>query len=169
MGVAFRVPRLNWVLRAFYGHYYQPPPLVTATGPLLGYATARISPSRPLYGERDKQWEASLIIPYRGWNLQVDNYQTNARNWLDHNNIGISNLFWPITWYGALIQGWDLSLRSPNVVASRPSPLGLRQSDCAGHFAHQRRTDLSGFNDQTCPLLHYRRAMPRGAMIRETH
>ena len=104
---------MNWVLRAFYGHYYQPPPLVTATGPLFGLANSQDFTFSPLHGERDKQWEASLIIPYRGWNLEVDNYQTNARNWLDHNNIGESNLFWPITWYAALIQGWNLTLRSP--------------------------------------------------------
>ena len=113
VGVALRVPRLNWVLRAFYGHYYQPPPLVTATGPLLGYANSQDFTFAPLQGERDKQWEASLIIPYRGWNLEIDNYQTRATNWLDHNNIGNSNLFWPITWYAALIQGWDVMLRSP--------------------------------------------------------
>ena len=29
------VPRLNWTFRAFYGHYYQAPPLITASGPLL--------------------------------------------------------------------------------------------------------------------------------------
>jgi hypothetical protein len=115
VGVALRVPRLNWVLRAFYGHYYQPPPLVTATGPLLGFANSQHFTFAPLYGERDKQWEASLIIPYRGWNLQVDNYQTNAENWLDHNNIGNSNLFWPITWSSALIQGWDLTLTLSSV------------------------------------------------------
>ncbi|MGA7462673.1 MAG: TonB-dependent receptor, partial [Candidatus Korobacteraceae bacterium] len=40
-------------------------------------------------------------------------YKTDARNWLDHNNIGESNLFWPITWYGAVIRGWDLMLHSP--------------------------------------------------------
>ncbi len=152
VGVAFRVPRLNWVLRAFYGHYYQPPPLVTATGPLLGYANSQNFTFAPLYGERDKQWEASLLIPYKGWNLEVDNYQTNARNWLDHNNIGNSNLFWPITWYAALIQGWDLTLRSPmlwhrlqahlvyaNQIAQATSPIngGLICPDP---------------NDQTCPL-----------------
>ncbi|MGO9303150.1 MAG: carboxypeptidase regulatory-like domain-containing protein, partial [Candidatus Korobacteraceae bacterium] len=113
VGVAVRVPRLNWVLRAFYGHYYQPPPLVTATGALFGLANSQNFTFAPLEGERDKQWEASLIIPYRGWNLEVDNYQTNASNWLDHNNIGESNLFWPITWYRAVIQGWDTTLRSP--------------------------------------------------------
>jgi hypothetical protein len=115
VGIAVRVPHLNWVLRGFYGHYYQPPPLVTATGALLGLANSQNFTFAPLHGERDKQWEASLIIPYRGWNLEVDNYQTTATNWLDHNNIGESNLFWPITWDAALIQGWDLTLRSPTL------------------------------------------------------
>jgi len=27
VGAAIRVPRLNWVLRGFYGRYYQAPPL----------------------------------------------------------------------------------------------------------------------------------------------
>lgn len=113
LGAAIRIPRLNWVLRGFYGHFYQAPPLVTATGALLGYANSQDFTFAPLHGERDKQWIASVIIPYRGWNVEVDNYQTTATNWLDHNNIGESNLFWPITWAGAIIQGWDLTLRSP--------------------------------------------------------
>jgi hypothetical protein len=113
VGIAVRVPRLNWVLRGFYGHYYQPPPLVTATGALMGLANSQNFIFTPLQGERDKQWELGLIVPYHGWNLEVDNYQTKASNWLDHNNIGESNLFWPITWDAALIQGWDLTLRSP--------------------------------------------------------
>ena len=113
MGAAVRIPRLNWVIRGFYGHYYQPPPLVTATGALFGFANSQNFTFAPLRGERDKQYEASLIIPYRGWNMEIDNYQTDARSWLDHNNIGESNLFWPITWYGAVIQGWDLMLHSP--------------------------------------------------------
>ena len=142
VGVSLRVPRLNWVLRAFYGHYYQPPPLVTATGPLLGFANSQNFTFAPLYGERDKQWEASLIIPYKGWNLEVDNYQTNARNWLDHNNIGNSNLFWPITWYAALHPGLGPHAALSHALAPRPSPPGLRQSDCAGDFAHQRRPHL---------------------------
>jgi Carboxypeptidase regulatory-like domain/TonB dependent receptor/TonB-dependent Receptor Plug Domain len=114
-GIAVRVPRLNWVFRGFYGWYYQAPPLTTATGALLDLATSQSVTFAPLQGERDKQWEASVIIPYRGWNLEIDNYQTKATNWLDHNNIGESNLFWPITWDAALIQGWSLTLRSPNL------------------------------------------------------
>jgi outer membrane receptor protein involved in Fe transport len=47
--------------------------------------------------------------------LDVDTFQTSARNWLDHSNIGESNLFWPLTWDRALIQGWETTLRSPRL------------------------------------------------------
>jgi Carboxypeptidase regulatory-like domain/TonB dependent receptor/TonB-dependent Receptor Plug Domain len=114
-GIAVRVPRLNWVFRAFYGDYYQAPPLVTATGPLLGLANSQNFTFAPLYGERDEEYQVGVTIPYRGWALDADNFQTYARNWLDHNNIGESNLFWPITWDRALIQGWELTLRSPRL------------------------------------------------------
>jgi hypothetical protein len=115
LGFALKVPRLNWVLRGFYGHYYQAPPLVTATGALLGLANSQNFTFAPLHGERDKEYQFGVMIPYRGWTLDSDNYQTKATNWLDHNNIGESNLFWPITWDAAVINGWELTLRSPNL------------------------------------------------------
>jgi hypothetical protein len=115
VGFALRVPRLNWVFRGFYGHYYQAPPLVTATGALLGLANSQNFTFAPLHGERDKEYQFGLMIPYRGWTLDADNYQTKATNWLDHNNIGESNLFWPITWDAAVINGWELTLRSPRL------------------------------------------------------
>ncbi len=114
-GIAVRVPCLKWVFRAFYGDYYQAPPLVTATGALLDLANSQNFTFAPLHGERDKEWQFGVAIPYRGWVLDADNFQTKATNWLDHNNIGESNIFWPITWSAALIQGWELTLRSPNL------------------------------------------------------
>jgi hypothetical protein len=114
-GVAVRIPRLNWVFRGFYGYYYQAPPLVTATGALLDLANSQNFTFAPLHGERDIEWQFGVMIPYHGWVLDADNYQTRATSWLDHNNIGESNLFWPITWDAALIQGWELTLRSPNL------------------------------------------------------
>ena len=114
-GIAVRVPHLNWVLRAFYGNYYQAPPLVTATGALLGLANNQNFTFAPLHGERDREYQVGITIPYRGWALDADNFQTHAWNWLDHNNIGESNLFWPITWDQALIEGYELTLRSPRV------------------------------------------------------
>ena len=115
VGFAVQVPRLNWVLRAFYGDFYQPPPLLTATGPLLGLAGPQGFSFAPLHGERDEEYQLGVTIPYHGWALDADHFQTWARNWLDHNNIGASNLFWPITWDAALIQSWELTLRSPRV------------------------------------------------------
>ena len=114
-GIAIQIPRLKWVLRAFYGDYYQAPPLLTATGPLLDLANSQDLIFAPLHGERDQEYQVGLTIPYRGWTLDADNFQTKAKNWLDHNNIGDSNIFWPITWDHALIQGWELTLRSPRV------------------------------------------------------
>ena len=114
-GGAVKVPYLNWVFRAFYGYYYQAPPLVTATGALLGLANSQNFTFAPLHGERDIEYQFGITIPFRGWSLDADNYKTRAENWLDHNNIGESNLFWPITWDAALIQGWELTLRSPRL------------------------------------------------------
>ena len=115
LGVAVRVPRLNWVFRGFYGHYYQAPPLVTATGALLGLASSQNFTFAPLHGERDREYQFGVLIPFHGWSFEGDNYQTKATNWLDHNNIGESNLFWPITWDAAVINGWTVTLWSPHL------------------------------------------------------
>ena len=114
-GVAIKVPKLNWVFRGFWGDFYQAPPLLTATGPLLDLANNQGVTFAPLYGERDREYQLGVTMPYRGWTLDADTFQTYARNWLDHNNIGESNIFWPITWDKALIQAWELTLRSPRI------------------------------------------------------
>jgi hypothetical protein len=114
-GVAVRIPRVNLVLHGFYGRFYQAPPLLTATGPLLNLATSQTLTFAPLKGERDKEYQLGVSIPFHGWVLEEDTFQTRARNWLDHNNIGESNIFWPITWTAALIQGWETTLRSPRL------------------------------------------------------
>jgi len=113
--VAVKIPRLNWVFRGFYGYYYQAPPLLTATGALVGFAGSQNFAFAPLHGERDIEYQIGVEIPFRGWALSADTFETRAENWLDHNNIGESNLFWPITWQAALIQTWELTLRSPRV------------------------------------------------------
>ncbi len=114
-GAAIRVPRLDWVFRGFYGLFYQAPPLSTSTSQLQTLANGQGFAFAPLHGERDIEWQFGVTIPVHGWTLDADNYQTRAHNWLDHNNIGESNIFWPITWDYALIQGWELTLRSPNL------------------------------------------------------
>jgi hypothetical protein len=114
-GAALRIPKLNWVFHGFYGKFYQAPPLLTATGPLLDLASSQTLTFAPPRGERDEEFQYGVSIPFHGWVLEEDAFQTRAKNWLDHNNIGESNIFWPITWTGALIQGWETTLRSPRL------------------------------------------------------
>jgi outer membrane receptor protein involved in Fe transport len=115
LGIALQIPKLNWVFRAFYGHFYQPPPLTSITGPALAYAQSNGDSYVPLKGERNEEHQFGLQIPFRGWLLDADTFQTQAQNFLDHNNIGESSIFIPITVQGALVQAWELTLRSPHL------------------------------------------------------
>jgi len=112
VGGSLRVPKLNWVFRAFYGHFYQAPPLETLSGPLLNVANNE-NPFIPLHGERDEEHQYGITIPLWGWTLDADNFLTRAKNFFDHNNFNNSNLFFPITIQGARITGWELTLHSP--------------------------------------------------------
>jgi hypothetical protein len=115
IGLAARVPHLHWVFRAFYGHFYQPPPLETISGPVLAYAQSTNTGFAPLHGERDEEHQFGVQIPWRGWLLDADTFQTRANNFFDHSNIGESSIYFPITVDGALIQGWETTLTSPRI------------------------------------------------------
>jgi hypothetical protein len=119
LGVTVTIPRLNWTFRAFYGHYYQAPPLETVSGPaLINFTVGQNLGFISLPGERDLERQVGVTIPYRGWVLDMDTFRTNVVNFLDHNNIGDSSLFFPLTVSQALIRGWELTLRSP-IIAKR--------------------------------------------------
>jgi outer membrane cobalamin receptor len=113
VGVAWQLPSWGWTLRGFYGRFYQGPPLITATGPLVAFVTDQNLGFIPLRGERDVEYQAGLTIPVRGWTVDGDRFQTRATNFFDHNSVGNSNIFFPLTIDGALIQGWELTVRSP--------------------------------------------------------
>lgn len=115
IGIAIQVPTLKWVFRAFYGHNYQPPPLTSITGSALEYAQNNNASYVALRGERDEEHQFGVQIPFKGWLLDADTFQTEAKNFLDHNNIGESSVFIPITVQGALIQAWEVTLRSPHL------------------------------------------------------
>ena len=114
-GIAIQIPKLNWVFRGFYGRFYQPPPLLTASGPIADYAQANNTSFVPLHGERDEEHQFGVQIPFRGWLLDADTFQTRANNFLDHANLGESSIYYPVTVDGALIQAWELTLRSPTL------------------------------------------------------
>jgi carboxypeptidase family protein/TonB-dependent receptor-like protein len=113
-GIAATVPRLNWTFRAFYGHYYQAPPLVTISGPLEQFCQTADCGFAPLAGERDEEHQFGVTIPFRGWIVDADNFVTHAHNFFDHNCIGSGTCF-PITVNRAIITGWEATLRSPRI------------------------------------------------------
>jgi outer membrane receptor protein involved in Fe transport len=115
VGASLRIPKLNWVFRGFYGHFYQAPPLLTLSGPILDAATNQNLGFIPLHGERDEEHQFGVTIPFHGWTIDADNFLTRARNYFDHNNFNDSDLFFPITIQGARINGWELTLRSPRI------------------------------------------------------
>jgi outer membrane receptor protein involved in Fe transport len=114
LGIAIQVPKLQWVLRAAYSRYYQAPPLdtvstdvLTAVSPELGFL--------PLHGERDEQHDFGITIPYRGWVFDFDQFRTGAHNFFDHDALGNSNLFIPLTIEGVRIVGYEATVRSPKL------------------------------------------------------
>ena len=111
---ALNVPHLNWTFRAFYGHYYQAPPLITVLGPLIQFCSTNNCGFLALHGERDEEHQFGVMIPYKGWALDIANFKTNASNFFDHSCIGSGACF-PITIAQAVIRGWELTLRSPRI------------------------------------------------------
>lgn len=115
LGAALQIPKLHWVARAFWGRYYQAPPLLTVSGSLLAQCNNADCGFLPLRGERDQQREFGLTIPLAGWTFDVANFRTAARNYFDHDVLGDSNIFFPLTIDRARIRGWEATANSPRV------------------------------------------------------
>jgi TonB dependent receptor len=113
LGATVQLPQLDWVLSAFWGKFYQAPPLETLSGPLAAYATANDTAFLPLHGERDTERLFGVTIPVKGWTIEADYFVTESTNFFDHNPLGESDIYLPITDQGALIEGRELTVRSP--------------------------------------------------------
>jgi outer membrane receptor protein involved in Fe transport len=115
LGAALQIPKLHWVARAFWGRYYQAPPLLTVSGPILAQCNSADCGFLPLHGERDEQREFGLTIPLAGWTFDVANFRTAANNFFDHDVLGNSNIFFPLTIDRARIRGWEATAHSPRI------------------------------------------------------
>ena len=58
-----------------------------------------------------------MQIPYKGWLLDVANVKNRVNNFLDHSNLGESNMYFPIAVDGALVRGWEMTLALPASLA----------------------------------------------------
>jgi hypothetical protein len=115
IGGSVRVPHLKWIARAFYGHYYQAPPLATLSGPVLDFAITQGFGFLPLKGERDRQYEFGLSIPVGKWGIDLARFDTDARNFSDHDVLGNSNITFPLSIEKVHSRGSEVVIRSPQI------------------------------------------------------
>ena len=147
IGATVRIPRLNWVLRGFYGHFFQPAPILTVSSSVLNYASSLGGGENtftPMPSERDEEHQFGIEIPYRGWMLDVDTFKNRVNNFLDHSNLGESNMYFPIAVDGALVRAWEMTLRSPEL-----GGCGQFHVTYSNQIAEQRGNIIGGF---TCSI-----------------
>jgi len=146
-GATVRIPHLNWVLRGYYGRAFQPAPVLTVSSSVLNYADSLGSTENtfiPVPSERDEEHQFGIEIPYRGWMLNVDTFKNRVNNFLDHANLGESNMYFPIAVDGALVRAWEMTLRSPEL-----GHFGQFHIAYSNQIAEQRGNVVGGF---TCSL-----------------
>src|ERR1041385_4533272 len=51
----------------------------------------------PLRGERDEEYSVGASLPVRGWDFDGGYFHTATRNFFDHEALGNSNIFFPLT------------------------------------------------------------------------
>ena len=147
IGATVRIPRLNWVLRGFYGHFFQPAPILTVSSSVLNYASSLGGGEdtfTPIPSERDEEHQFGIEIPYRGWMLDVDTFKNRVNNFLDHSNLGESNMYFAIAVDGALIRAWEMTLHSPSLWR-----YGQFYVTYSNQIAQQRGNIIGGF---TCSI-----------------
>jgi Carboxypeptidase regulatory-like domain/TonB dependent receptor len=155
IGATVRIPKLNWVLRGFYGHFFQPAPILTVSGSVLNYAGSLGGGENaftPIPSERDEEHQFGIEIPYRGWTLNIDTFKNRVNNFLDHSNLGESNMYFPIAVNGALVRAWEMTLHSP-LLWQR----GQFYVTYSNQIAQQRGNIIGGFTctnptDPACDL-----------------
>ena len=155
IGATVRIPRLNWVLRGFYGHFFQPAPILTVSSAVLDYAASLGGGENyfsPIPSERDEEHQFGIEIPNRGWRLDVDTFKNRVNNFLDHSNLGESNMYFPIAVDGALVRSWEMTLHSPELWQR-----GQFYVTYSNQIAQQRGNIVGGFtcsnsSDPACDL-----------------
>jgi outer membrane receptor protein involved in Fe transport len=155
IGATVMIPHLNWVFRGFYGHFFQPAPVQTVSSSVLNYAGTLPGGENtftPLPSERDEEHQFGVQIPVRGWILDIDTFKNRVNNFLDHSNLGESNMYFPIAVDGALVRAWEMTLRSP--ATARWGQFHVTYSN---QIAEQRGNIIGGFtctlpNDPACDL-----------------
>ena len=114
-----------------------------------------------------KSISSACRFRFNGWLLDADTFQTRANNFLDHSNIGESSIYYPVTVDGALIQAWELTLRSPRLWR-----LGQVHLAYSNQIAQQRGAITGGlicYSDRFAGVRRRHRLLRRWITISATH
>src|SRR5205807_9688729 len=94
----------------------------------------------------DEQHEVGLTIPVGGWTVDLSHFRTGAHNFFDHDALGNSNIFVPLTIDSVRTLGYEATPRSPKL----PKRAGLHLA-----YSHQSvEADggvTGGFTDFSAP------------------
>ena len=121
---------------------FSPRPVQTVSSTFLNYIHSQSGENAfvPLPSERDEEHQFGIQIPLKGWIVDVTNFQTRVNNFLDHANVGESNIYFPISVDGALVRAWELSVRSPQL-----AHFGQFHLAYSNQIAEQRGKVTGGF------------------------
>ncbi|WP_109484542.1 TonB-dependent receptor [Occallatibacter savannae] len=152
IGATVEIPHLHWAFRGYYGHYFQPAPVQTVSSTLLDYVHSQPGQNAfvPIPSERDEEHQLGITIPWRGWTVDINNSRNRVNNFLDHANVGESNIYFPISVDGALVRPWELAIRSPQL-----AHFGQFHLAYSNQIAQQRGSITGGFTcskpgDEAC-------------------
>jgi hypothetical protein len=84
-------------------------------------------------GGRDEQHEFGVASPFLGWSFDFAHFRTGARNFFDHDVLGNSNIFLPLTLASARIRGYEASVRSPRLFNRAQAHLTYSRQYVQGH------------------------------------
>ena len=145
LGVAVRIPRLNWVFHGFYGVLLSTASAADRDGSAAGFGDQpELLRSVRCVESATTNISSASRFPSAVGCWKKTRFKPRATNWLDHSNIGESNIFWPLTWDSRFDSGLGNHAAFAAHLASRAGPCGLLESDRAGTVAFHRRPDLSG-------------------------
>lgn len=112
-GITARIANSGFMAHGYAGRLFQVPPL-EAVG-LAGSEAAAAADQAFLAvrAERDTVWEAGLTWSRRQVNVDMTYYENHASNFLDHEQLGDSAVFFPVNIEHARLRGIEFSVRTP--------------------------------------------------------
>ena len=95
----------------------------------------------------------------------MDTFKNRVNNFLDHSNLGESNMYFPIAVDGALVRAWEMTLHSPAALALwavlcdvlEPDRRAARQHYWRIHMQHRDRSGLRSGDFDYSPVDHDQR------------